>query len=169
MCGGYWVALANHARTRCVDELLRPRCYVASAEDGETRQTMSVAAGALARATLATTANPEWGPLGVLRVAEIWAPATTGPPKGGFFRIRDLGVRCVRTPCFSYRAVALNTRERPIRVSSFALGPAGSDPSVRGRVEAALRSAEGVPASGRFDVVADGGRVFLASQLYLRQ
>ncbi|MEP7224495.1 MAG: DUF6748 domain-containing protein, partial [Actinomycetota bacterium] len=31
LCGGYWVALANHSRTRCPDRRYRPRCYVASA------------------------------------------------------------------------------------------------------------------------------------------
>jgi hypothetical protein len=28
LCGGYWVALANHARTVCHDGALRPRCYM---------------------------------------------------------------------------------------------------------------------------------------------
>jgi uncharacterized protein DUF6748 len=168
MCGGYWVALANHARTRCVDELLRPRCYVASAVDASTQRATPVPAGALVRAALAATAFPDLGRLGVLRVAETWAPATTDPSKGGFFRLRDTGARCVRSPCFSYRAVALNEHGRPIRVSSFALGPAGDDPGIRGRAQAALFSGEGVLASGRLDTVADGGRVFLASQIYLK-
>src|ERR687888_2347887 len=64
LCGGYWVSLANHARTRCSDGLLRPRCYVSSAVDADKRQPVSIQAGALAKGVLEVQQSDDWGQLG---------------------------------------------------------------------------------------------------------
>lgn len=168
-CGGYWVALANHARTRCADGLLRPRCYVASALDaGGQTWPKPLAAGALVAGRLAARSFGQLGDLGVIVAGEEWSPADTRPAHGRFFGVRDTGVRCVRRPCFSYRADELNSR-RAVRLSGVVLGRAGTDPDVRAYSRLALRTREGLLAAGAFGSVADGGRVFLASQLYLRR
>jgi len=89
LCGGYWVALANRARTRCSDGALRPRCYVAKSVD-EARRPLSVNVPeeALVRAEHEAQEFPSFGKLGVLLVAEVWKPVG-GPAKGDFYRLRD--------------------------------------------------------------------------------
>jgi hypothetical protein len=166
LCGGYWVSLANHARTRCHDGLLRPRCYVAVATDPRGRPT-GVPGNALARAVLGSQTFEGFGDLGVLAVADAWAPVTPTQPAGRFFRIRDTGIRCIRAPCFSLRVGRLNSSAHTSLVSSLDLGPA------RGRVtrhhaEIALGEFYGLFAAGHIIVTADGGRLLRATQVYLR-
>lgn len=163
LCGGYWVALANRARTRCGDGALRPRCYVAAAVD-EARQPLSanVPQEALVRAALEAQEYPGFAKLGVLVVAEVWQPVGK-PAEGGFFLLQDMAVRCVRAPCFSIRATRLNGRARTI--SDFDLKPAGAADSVLAR---ALRDPQGLLAVGRISATGDGGRIFRATRIYLR-
>src|SRR6476659_3510487 len=52
LCGGYWVALANGARTRCGDGTRQARCYVARAVDRNRRALSSLPAGALLRGAI---------------------------------------------------------------------------------------------------------------------
>jgi hypothetical protein len=168
LCGGYWVALANGARTRCADGTTRPRCYVAKAVD-ERRHPLelSVPDGALARATIEASDYGGLGRLGVLAVAAVYAPAGSASASGGYYRVSDTGLRCVRAPCFSYRATQVNGRTRT-PVSGIDLGATKASPVDVVRAEAALRTKSGLLARGRFDKSADGGRVFRALRLYLR-
>jgi hypothetical protein len=163
LCGGYWVSLANHARTRCHDGLLRPRCYAAEAIDATTRQPATVAAGALASGVLRPSDAPDFGKLGTLVVTAAWAPVTQEPAMGVFFRVRDTGIRCVRAPCYSMRATPLNTGTAAVRVSALVLGAGAGR-----RADAALRSVNGLLAAGRFEPTGNGGRLFRATQVYLR-
>src|SRR5262245_60320092 len=57
MCGGYWVALANGARTRCDDGVQRSQCYVAEARGA------ALFDGGLARGTIH---QGDYGKLGML-------------------------------------------------------------------------------------------------------
>ncbi len=169
LCGGYWVSLANHARTRCHDGLLRPRCYVAIAIGMSTQQPLTTAlpANALARAAVGSWTFEGLGELGAIFVAEVWKPVGRAPPTGHFYRLRDTGVRCIRAPCFSVRAWRVN-RPYSITVSSVDLGPARSTPDTLRQAEAALAGPGGLLASGRISRAADGGRLFEASQVFLR-
>jgi len=164
LCGGYWVALANRARTRCSDGALRPRCYVATLV-GETRQPLSVAVPeeALAHGALQAQEFASFGRLGVLVVAEVWRPVG-GPAKGDFYRLRDTGARCIRAPCFSMRAVRLNGREQ-FTFSDLDLRPTGADTD---DLAVALLDPQGLLASGRASTTAERGRVFRATRVYLR-
>src|SRR5436309_12766354 len=92
MCGGYWVALANHARTRCNDGLLRPRCYVAIAISSLTREpvTTELPANGLVKAVLGSQQFGGFGELGALYVTDVWKPVGQ-EATGGFFRMRDTG------------------------------------------------------------------------------
>jgi len=169
VCGGYWVALANHARTQCSDGNLRSRCYVAVVADAEGKPLRaSLPTNGLARATLGSHDFGRLGTLGALFVAEAWAPADRSQPRGGFYRLRDIGIRCVRAPCFSYRASRLNSRASAIRVSAVSLGHVGADPEVARRARAAFESGGGLLAAGTFGVVPRAGRVFRAAQVYLK-
>src|SRR5919197_6304583 len=74
LCGGYWVALANRARTRCSDGLLRPRCYVAYVLDARDTDELGAISGSLAKGVLEFRDSPDFGRLGQLTVSGIWAP-----------------------------------------------------------------------------------------------
>lgn len=167
LCGGYWVALANVARTRCHDGVRRDRCYVATAV-GEDRHPLEAAVpdGALARAVLESSDYEGLGRLGVLAVAAVFTQGGTAELSGGYYRVTETGVRCIRAPCFSYRARPLNAWTR-IAVSKVDLGAAHATPFDVARAKAALRTKNGLFARGRFTRRA-GGLVFRASRLYLR-
>ena len=166
LCGGYWVALANHARTRCADGTLRARCYVAFVRDRTTGKTLSLPEGGLAAALL-TSQPSDWNPLGVLLVDETWAPVSRTSPTGRFVRLRDTGTRCVRRPCFSIRADLLNSTKRLGRVSALRLGPAQTG-AARRRAEGALASGDGLLVSGSIVNTSGGDRVVAATQVYLK-
>jgi hypothetical protein len=161
LCGGYWVAEANRARTRCHDGLLRPRCYVAEvANDGA----VPPAPGSLVRGSLVVKQYGGLGDLGVLAADAVWSPVGRATPSGRFYRLRDLGIRCVRAPCFSVSAVRLNVKSRTT-VSSVGLATLAAKD--RTRVTSALSSAGGVLAQGRIARTGDGGRAFLVTRFFL--
>jgi hypothetical protein len=159
ICGGYWVSLANRARTRCHDGLLRPRCYVAEAHG-------AVAEGGLARAMLGSKTYPGIGELGVLVVAESWAPVGTTRPTGDYFRVRDRGIRCIKAPCPSYAVAQLN-RSLTTTVSRLDLTYAGLTPA---ELKAASRelAGRGVLLLGRIARPRDAGAILQATRAYLR-
>jgi hypothetical protein len=170
LCGGYWVALANRARTKCSDGLFRPRCYAALAKDesGQPLRTPPDAYG-LVRAGLAPQDFGPLGELGVLYVADVWTHAGDDAARGKFFRLRDTGIRCVRSPCFSFRATRLNEPVPAVRISSIDLTSAlDITAKLRDRAYAALGMRGGLLAAGRIVVTRDGGRLFRATQVYLK-
>jgi hypothetical protein len=166
LCGGYWVALANGARTRCADGDQAPRCYVAKAVD-QTRRPVTVPTGGLVRATLEPFAAGELGKLGVVVVSLAYEPAGTAPVSGGYYRVRDTGVRCIRAPCFSYRAEQVNGSAR-VTTSGLDLAASGATQAELTRANAALRTKNGLLARGRFATTPDGGRLLRASRMFLR-
>jgi hypothetical protein len=169
LCGGYWVARANHARTRCHDGFLRPRCYVAIALDTVTREPLArgLPANALVRAVIGSWTFEGFGELGAVFVSDLWEPVDSTRPSGDFFRLRDTGVRCIRAPCFWVRGWRVNRPGR-ITVSELDFGPAGSSPATLRRARAALATPDGLLTSGRVVRGTDGGRLFRASQVFLR-
>jgi hypothetical protein len=169
MCGGYWVSLANHARTPCHDGLLRPRCYVAVAASALTRQSLKagLTGNALARGSIGSWKLEGFGDLGAIFVADVWSPVGHAPASGDFFDLRDTGIRCIRAPCFSFRARRLN-RSAGTTVSGVHLGPARASPETLSRAEAALKTQDGLFAAGSVTATPDGGRTFRATQVYLR-
>ena len=169
LCGGYWVSRANHSRTRCHDGLLRPRCYVATAYSASTRKplTTSLPAGSLVRAALGSETFPGFGELGAMTVTELWTPLGRTQPGDDFFRVRDLGIRCIRAPCFSMRAWKLNRPSRTT-VSNLDLDAAKLTEKELATVQLALPTLEGLVVAGRILPDADGGRVLSISRVYVR-
>jgi hypothetical protein len=164
LCGGYWVALANGARTRCVDGLRHPRCYVAGAVDTKGRSLGGgIAEGALVRGTLQAGRDD----LGELVAAAVYAPAGSAAGNGGYYRVVDTGIRCVRAPCYSYRATQVNGATST-RISGLDLAAAKVTARELARAETALRTKNGLYALGRFARGDNGGRVFRATRLFLR-
>jgi hypothetical protein len=166
ICGGYWVALANRSRTRCSDGTLRARCYVARAVD-EARQPLSegLLEGALVRGAVEPWEFQGFGELGMLVVADVRRPAGKGA-SGAYYRVRDPGVRCIRAPCFSYRAVRVNGTAR-ITVSDVALQAPGATAAERGQALLELTSKSGLFVLGRVVPEADGGRSLRVARFYL--
>ena len=168
LCGGYWVSLANGARTRCADGKSQASCYVARAVDSDRHPLEAgIPDGALVRADVEAWEFAGFGELGVLAVAVVYAPAGKAPVSGGYYRVTDTGVRCVRAPCFSYRATQVNGSTRTT-ISAVDLETAQAKPGDVARARAALRTKNGLLARGRFVRSADGGRVFRALRMFLR-
>ena len=162
-CGGYWVALANAARTRCQDGLRRPRCYVARAASAADEPLGSIAEGALVRGAIDTGRDD----LGELLATAVYRPVGARPERGGYYRVRDTGIRCVRAPCFSYGVTQVNGTTRT-RTSGVDLAAAKPAPSELARAQRALRTTNGLYARGTFSTGPGGGRTFHATRLFLR-
>lgn len=162
-CGGYWVAIANGARTRCTDALRHERCYVARVSDGRGRAIGELPGGALVRGAM----NSGRDDLGVLTATAAYAPAGTAAVSGGWYRVVDNGIRCVRAPCFSYTVFSVNARTRG-PVSSLDLQASRASATELARALRAVDSTNGLYARGRFARTPDGGTVFRALRLYLR-
>ena len=163
LCGGYWVAIANGARTRCANGLLYPQCYVARAVAAAGAEFNGIPEGSLVRGAVDLGRDD----LGELAVSAVFAPAGEAAASGRFYRLVDNAIRCVRAPCFSTRASRLN---RPYRTttSGLVLSTLRGDEELETRVLAALATRNGVLARGRIQATPDGGRVFYASRFYLR-
>jgi hypothetical protein len=162
-CGGYWVAIVNGVRTRCVDGRRHVQCHVARAVDGRRRPVADVAEGALVRGAMIVGHTDRVD----LVARAAYAPAGTAPASGGWYRVVDNGIRCVRAPCFSYTAFSVNARTR-VRASSLDLR---ASRATSAEVERALRgvsTTNGLYARGRFERTPDGGTTFRALRLYLR-
>jgi hypothetical protein len=167
-CGGYWVALANGVRTRCGNGQAAARCYVAHTVDRYGRPfTRDVPEGALVRGALEPGQKFDDRVLDRLRVWAVYAPAGTATVGGGYYRVVDTGIRCIRAPCFTYRAGSVNAF-LPVMTSEVDLQASGATAGETARARTALRTKDGLYARGRFAPTPDGGRVFRALRLYLR-
>jgi hypothetical protein len=163
LCGGYWVAIANGARTRCADGLRYPQCYVARAVDSAGKPLAGIEEGSLVRGAMDLGRDD----LGELVAAAVFAPAGRAAVAGGYYRVAETGIRCVRAPCFSWRATQANGSTRT-PISGVDLEAANATASEIARGRAALHTKSGLLTRGRFVPEADGGRVFEALRIYLR-
>jgi hypothetical protein len=142
---------------------------VATAFSASTRKPLATGlpADSLVRAALGSETFPGLGELGAMTVTELWTPLGRTQPGGDFFRVRDLGIRCIRAPCFSMRAWKLNRPSRTT-VSSLDVGAAKLTEKELATVQVALPTLEGLVVTGRILSDADGGRVLRASRVYVR-
>ncbi len=109
----------------------------------------------------------DFGPLDELLVSAVHAPAGKATVSGGYYRVVDTGIRCVRAPCFSYRATPVNASTR-MTMSEIDLAASGATVTEVARAQRSLHTKNGLYARGRFARTADGGTVFRALRLYLR-
>ena len=163
LCGGYWVALANAARTRCADGLRHVRCYAARAVDARGDPIGDMAEGGLVRGAIGAGRDD----LGELVATAVYTPVGRAQVFGGYYRLRDTGLRCVRAPCFSYRVTQVNGSTRT-KVSGIDLSAARVAANEVDRAEAALHARDGLYARGIFVRGDEGERLFRATKLYLR-
>ena len=102
----------------------------------------------------------------MLVVADVRAPAGKGA-KGRYFRVRDLGIRCVRAPCFSLRAARLNRASRMLVSGLDLVSTARPSAGELRRAETALTTRGGLWLLAQVTKTSDGGRTLLASRFYL--
>ena len=168
LCGGYWVAIANGIRTHCANGQRQTHCYVARMVDRYGRPLASdTPEGSLVRGALELGPSVGDRVLDQLRVSAAYAPAGTAAVSGGYYRVFDTGIRCIRAPCFSFRAQQVNGSSR-VTTSEVDLEASGATATEIGRAQSALRTKDGLYSRGRFATTPDGGRVFRALRLYLR-
>ena len=104
-----------------------------------------------------------FGRLGLLVATDVRNPVGLSA-SGSFFRLRDVGVRCIREPCFSIRAWLLNGRLTAM-LSAIDL----SETKLPKEQDATLALfGDGLFAAGRIVSTDEGGRVFRASRIYVR-
>lgn len=167
MCGGYFVKRVNATNTRCANGKNMTECYVASIDwngvpEVEPRK-------ALLKGELLYKGNKN-GKYGLLKVTEAWASVSAASPSGEFYRVRDLGVRCIAAPCETHSEAKLN--------STFSRHIAGiklkfEEPSAQKmeEVNRASTSQEGVLVTGTHETVtgpAGRSQTLNVTQLYVR-
>lgn len=168
MCGGYFVKLVNQSRTRCGNGRYMNECYVAEIQwDGQTEPQND---RALVRGSLSTRDYDKRGRFGVLRVREVWLPASDAQPTGTFFRVRDRGIRCIAAPCETHHEAKLNTSVSR-NIAGVDLSGAGPSENSVNEATAAMTTAEGILIAGVHErVTGPAGRsqMLKATQFYLR-
>jgi hypothetical protein len=106
LCGGYFIKRVNEAQTRCANGRFQSECYVAFIEWQE--QAEVEPAKALLLGTLVTKGD-RTGNYDVLQVSESWESVSDNQPAGTYYRVKDLGVRCIAAPCETHRETKLNS------------------------------------------------------------
>ena len=181
MCGGVWVRLVNRNATSCGGAFTGPECYVASvdlsrirvSEQLRTRLGGLVAAGlALTRGTIVRGRVQGFPELPTLVVSEMWtASSSPRSPEGPFRVLRDNGVRCVTTPCFSTHAVRLNSGQHT-NISSVDLSRIRATRAERDHARERIADGELIAAGrivrGSGVGPAGAGRVLVATQFYVK-
>jgi hypothetical protein len=109
LCGGFHLQALNQPSTTCADGSRQASCYVASADFGALETPPSFGPEAvIVRGQIEADEYPGFGNLGRLIAESAWTGATNQIATGSFYRIRDLGIVCVTTPCFATEARVLN-------------------------------------------------------------
>jgi hypothetical protein len=173
--------LVNKTTTPCGDDVERRECYIAYPDFSDLRlgalepaklMALITEGRALARGSVVRGRVEGFSDLDVLVVTEIWtASSSKRAPAGVFRRLRDNGVRCFTTPCFSIHAATLNSGAH-VNVSRIDLAGTRAPPSERRRALAGLPGT-GLIGAGR--VVREphagpggAGRAFVATQFYVK-
>lgn len=166
LCGGYFIRSVNQGLTRCANGRHMSECYVTNIEwNGATEIEIN---RALLRGTLRAQGNRN-GRYGVLKVTEVWKAASDAKPYGDFFRVRDLGVRCIAAPCLSYSEAKLNSTQSR-KIAGVSLTDAGADEQVVTEALKLMTGKDGILMAGGHTLVtgpAGRGQMLHAAQFYL--
>jgi hypothetical protein len=168
MCGGYFVSAVNQSQTRCFNGRYQKQCYVAEVDWRD--QPSVEQRNAVVRGVLGTMTHPNFGKLGTLQVTESWSAASDGVFAGTFYRVRDLGVRCITHPCPTHEEAKLNSTSKR-KIAGVDLTAAGAGEEQLGRATEAMTAPEGIIVAGSdVPVKGPGGKSFTlkARQFYLR-
>jgi hypothetical protein len=179
ICGGYFVKLVNLKATPCLDGVFREECYVSAIDWSSLKvspyELIKIqndnGSRVILRSNIVPVTFPGFGEFGNLRVKEAFYAATNAPAKGTFVAIKDNGIRCITTPCFSTDKLVLN-KPKISPVSSIDLNQAGA---TQKQLDAATSEifGQGLIAVGKTEVVENVDPTkrdtkFVATQFYLR-
>jgi len=162
-CGGYFVKRVNQPVTRCANGKNMAECYVASIDWANTSKVP--VERALFRGTLVAS-----GQYGVLKVKEAWQASSDSQPGGEFYRVRDLGLRCIAAPCLSHSEAKLNTTFSR-KIAGVDINSIGAPDDVVSQAFQAMTGEQGVLVAGtNATVTGPAGRAqtLKASQFYLK-
>jgi len=198
MCGGYFVRRVNSGLTRCANGRQMSECYVANIDWGgmaeaEIKKTMdrnintpdpnasnftlteqvidlTRLNGALLRGSIVSKGNRN-GRYGVFKASEVWYAANDEKPYGDFYRVRDLGIKCIAAPCLTHQESKLNAPSQR-KIAGVDLNDARAGQTTLEQAQTGLTSSEGIIVAGGHSTVtgpAGQGLMLKASQFYLRQ
>jgi len=110
-CGGVYVKRVNAATTRCLDGASRSECYVGvldvSSVPGAEAVKASLEAGkGILEASLVGTAGA--ANVATLKATAAWVGVSGATPAGTFYKVSDSGLRCITTPCPSFKVSTVN-------------------------------------------------------------
>ena len=177
LCGGFFVSRVNRATTPCDDAVSRAWCYVSTLDLSQVPapargrlQAAERSGGLLLRGRpVHSEGAPELRSAWTFVAADGWLSATTATWQGTVYLIRDIGIRCVRAPCFSLRASVVNGVT--IRsVSGLDLNGVAAPPALVRKAQTAV-NASGLLVAGtiRLDKagVPTSGRTLVGTQFFL--
>jgi hypothetical protein len=198
MCGGYFVHQVNSGLTRCANGRQMSECYVANIDwsgMAEAEITKAIARdmntsdpnastftlteyvvdftklnGALLRGYIVSKGNRN-GRYGVLKASEVWNAANDEKPYGDFYRVRDLGIRCIAAPCLTHQEAKLNAPSQR-KIAGVDLNDPRASQTALEQAQTRMTSSEGIIVAGGHSTVtgpAGQGLMLKASQFYLRQ
>jgi hypothetical protein len=125
---------------------------------------------ALLRGSIVTKGNRN-GRYGVLKVSEVWQAADDDKPYGDFYRVRDLGIRCIAAPCLTHQEAKLNAGSVR-KIAGVDLNEAGAGKDATEQAQTVMTSTNGIiVAGGHATVTGPAGRALTlkAAQFYLPQ
>ena len=132
LCGGIFVKSVNMRLTKCADGSYQAECYVASANWEKLGfDPFSVDLGLyfttpiLLKGELIPHIYGGFGNLGEFVASEAYRPATNNPAEGIFAALKNKGIYCITTPCFSIDEFVLNSNKTGV-ISGFDLNPSGA-------------------------------------------
>lgn len=181
-CGGLFVKRVNQDLTRCADGSLQADCYVESIqldgiglstrEEDAFRGSLEDGKALIKARTYKTRINH--ATYGTLKANEGWLGATGATPDGTFYRAADNGVRCVKAPCPSIGATALNGAGNDYNVIAVGFSGTSADASAVDRAQQAIGTSEGVLVAGGvalpkcLPTATDCGPNLVPTEFYLR-
>ncbi|MBE8991996.1 DUF6748 domain-containing protein [Nostoc sp. LEGE 12450] len=179
ICGGYFIKLVNLKATPCLDGIFRSECYVSAIDWNSLKvspyELIKIqnddGSRVILRGNIVPVTFPQLGEFGNLRVKEAFYAATNASVKGTFVALKDNGIRCITTPCFSIDNLVLN-KPKISQVSSIDLSQAGA---TQKQLDAANSEifGQGLIAVGKTEVVENVDPTkrdtqFVGTQFYLR-
>ena len=182
LCGGFFVARVNQPRTKCPETgTWEKECYVSDfdlsalgglSEKDADRAAEALGAGvAIVKGELSLGAWEQFPTVARFHVEELWAGSPDQTPHNVFYRVRDAGIRCITSPCFSLESVRLNRNLDPVaRYAGLDLSATGADDDALGAAWSELGGAGLVVAGKEVPVTgpAGAGVGLAASAFYVR-
>ncbi len=174
-CGGFFISALNKRTLRCIDGSQSKSCYVAEIDWTKTSLSSSqikelenaTSTGqVIVSGQIRPLVDVKPGTPGVLAAGRAWLAANDAEPKGHFFRVEDLGIRCFTTPCYYMRAFLLNSY-KSVDISDVDLSRAGAQDDQIKEAWKALADDRLLVAGNLSMTKAEQGTILNASQFYL--